>query len=272
LQVVVECLPGCLKDQDKYRLHACVRLASAPAAPPLHQCAAPEVATQPAELSAQFTPLFEEAFAFVTSLDGFRVEAALPVPLLAAGVDEWKVPFGRRLDPLVKHYAVALRSFDRHYLSGYRNSLLVQKQKWQRLQAGLAARSVAWVEKPLAFDSAPFATWEDQDTLALCATTLAAAGDGLSLADLIDALILSGIPIALWLQGYHGDVTSARSELEKYFINGSPPAEWLACAGKFRKKPPVPCDGLTLLWDDPTQTLPSLGSRQKSLQEPKSNP
>ena len=272
MQVVVECLPGCLKDQDKHRLHACVRLASASAAPPLHQCAAPEVATQPAELSRQFTRLFGEAFAFVTSLDGFRVEAALPVQLLAAGVDGWQVPLGRGVAPLVQHYTVALRSFDRHYLSGYRNSLLVQQQKWQRLQAGLVAGSVAWVEQPLAAGSASFTTWEDQYTLALCATTLAAVGDGLSLADLIEALVLAGIPMALWLQGHEGDAPTARLALEKQFITGCPPADWLACARNFRRNPPVLCQGLTLLWDDPTQALPSLGSRQKSLQEPRPNP
>lgn len=262
LQVIVEPIEGQLGPHPLFQLRVRVSTLGAPEAEHFLKCAG-ESAPDGPKLAEQFTTLFREAFGRITTMN-FRVELVLPIELLVAGIDGWQVRKGLKGLPVIEHYPIALRSYDRRYNLDFKEARLRQEEKWRTLERGLVAQHFLWVEAPPCVRDGAVPAWEDANALALFALNLQPpCGEG-ELVEVIEALIMAGIPLAVWLRGHQGEVQVSSAALRKLFA-AEPPHRWSQQALAFLKTDKdqrVPaCAGLSLLWEDPAQPLPDFAGR-----------
>jgi hypothetical protein len=227
-----------------------------------------DVAFDRVGLSKQFQQLFEKAFDSVTTFENFRIEAALPLELLLDGIEDWLAAGGSRPKPVGKIYPVALRSHERTYHSDFRGGKLRQEQKWKQLVTGLAPNHFIWLDSAPAIDLEGPAPWMDADLIVLGALDLGPLPPART-ADVMDAVVMSGIPLAVWLRGHATGVPAVNSltDLKNIFVDKTPD-QWIAQGLAFRnqaaanRKPAG--DGMFVLYDDPTQPLPPLFGRNEA--------
>lgn len=225
------------------------------------------------ELSGQFLELFKKAFAGINTLENFRLEVVLPLELLPAGAEDWLVASGSHLKAIGKLYGVALRSYERAYYQDFRDGLLRQKLKWTQMLGGLSPENFVWLEAPPPIDTEGDVPWNDPHLIAWGTPRLGSEKSH-ELTDLMDAIVMSGFPLAVWLQGFgHGvSPADALNQLKQLF-DGKAYEQWIDEGLKFRKEPVAtrkpPGTGMSILYDDPNcPPPPAYGCREAPLKPP----
>ena len=263
VQLVIDPVFGFEPGNERYRIHAAVSSSedqpgTANAAGIETVCVSETIAT--AQLRDSVHAVFRQALRSVVSMEALRVEAVLPAELLPSGAQDWRSRWGRSEIQLNSRYALALRSYERGYDENYQGPRLLQRDKWRRLQNGLANGHIAWHESITDLDEQAFEHWDSDGTLAFCALTFAGT-DRNQLANAVERLISAGIPVGLWFCHPQQPADGWRQILRDRFIS-HPSSEWPPQALQFQKHPALPCKGLALLWDDPEHPLAKLPGRE----------
>jgi hypothetical protein len=216
------------------------------------------------ELVANLWSIVRKAEASSKTADELRVEAVLPKELFPDGACHWKARWGSQDLQIAKRYAVALRSYERNYfIEDYSGPRRLQRSKWKSLEHGVTNGQVAWCEGIVALAEQEMHSWSQEDTLALCALTLASEYRR-RVDDAIESLISAGIPLGVWFCNPAPPANGWRNLIQRRFLT-LPRAAWLAAARTFHQRADADrelgCTGLSVLWDDPQQPVLKLPDR-----------
>lgn len=203
--------------------------------------------------------------------DQMRIEVILPRELLELKIEGAPFPNGLDQVPIGFEWPVVVRSYDRLY--DEQNFLLAKKKwkrKWRRLTQPLAASDIAWACESAAY-SPQFLAGLDAQALAFVAFTLtpAACIDCNTASHVLNKVLTTGIPLAVWLRDHNHTLQDSQQ-----LLRGVLPDSHIAWPGRVRElrtswfrtpaTAPAICSGLTLFWDDadhPPPDVPSVLSK-----------
>jgi vWA-MoxR associated protein C-terminal domain len=200
--------------------------------------------------------------------DQMRIEVILPRELLELKIEGAPFPNGLDQVPIGFEWPVVVRSYDRLY--DEQNFLLAQrkwKRKWRRLTQPLAASDIAWACESAAY-SPQFLAGLDAQTLAFVAFTLtpAACTDCTTASHVLNKVLTTGIPLAVWLRDHNHTPQGSQQLLRDALLTASPTA-WPGRVRELRTNwfrtpasAPAICSGLTLFWDDAQHLPPDVPS------------
>jgi hypothetical protein len=198
--------------------------------------------------------------------DQMRIEVILPRELLELKIEGALFPNGLDQVPIGFEWPVVVRSYDRLY--DEQNFLLAQrkwKRKWRRLNQPLAASDIAWACESAAY-SPQFLAGLDAQAIAFVALTLTpgACTDCTTASHVLNKLLTTGIPLAVWLRDHNHTPQGSQQLLRDALLTTSPTA-WPGRVRElrtnwFRTPAPAPaiCSGLTLFWDDAQHPPPDV--------------
>lgn len=200
--------------------------------------------------------------------DQMRIEVILPRELLELKIEGAPFPNGLDQVPIGFEWPVVVRSYDRLY--DEQNFLLAQrkwKRKWRRLTQPLTANDIAWACESAAY-SPQFLAGLDAQALAFVAFTLtpAACTDCATASHVLNKLLTTGIPLAVWLRDHNHTPQGSQQLLRDALLTASHTA-WPGRVRELRTDwfrtpasvPPI-CSGLTLFWDDAQHLPPDVPS------------
>jgi hypothetical protein len=252
VQVVVEPIAGALKGDISYKLHLVVASQEKNGDPLFYRCS--EARSEIRLLETDFSQYFSNSWSVRDPGAKLVIEFAVPRELLGCPVETWKIEDGEDFTAVGSYFAVALRSYDRHYrLPKYEIPLSRLREKWKLLGNGMKSDSL------LRLDDSQV-KWTDKRYLGLCVLKIEVDAGGEAARRFFDSIIGAGLPVAMWLHGHMGSPETAWPVIERRFLEKKC-VEWLEEAQPFRSgkiDSELPCSGMTILLDNPDQPLPDL--------------
>lgn len=257
LQVVLRPLDS-LKGQERYQLHFGIFHQGAETSE-LQAAGARDLSLEEAE--KEFGAAILNTSNSTLSGPDIRLDFILPFALFNLAVEQWEAPWGVSSSRMGTHYPTGRRFFERAYPDeamranpkwNLKPLRVLQSKKWSAFSKDFSPKHLCWARDPAELLEALAVA--DDATSVLGAATLESGAH--PPASVFGGMLTSGVPVALWLQQPAVDATQVRANLDKIFKR--PVAEWPADTRQFRKNPPIACENIALLWDNPLEPLPIL--------------
>lgn len=194
----------------------------------------------------------------VTRLEA--VELFLPLDLLEIDFDMVAIASGLRgrQTPIGQKWPVIVRSGERlDDVQGYWDARLRWEEKWRRLhQNGWSHELGVWAsdcQAPQELEKMLL-----QNTRLSCQAILTSpdASPVGNLETIFDMAFSGGIPLGLWLRNHNGDVMATRETIAAFWPTEA--SNWPKRIRDYRlgSTAACPCDGISLLYDDPFRAPP----------------
>ena len=196
------------------------------------------------------------------------LEFLLPTELLNCDLDTWRIPVGRRSRSLGSRYEVVVRSLNRIYDSDYKPVWSTWKKKWQDCPSPPAVvtdSGVYWASPDQDGDDQLYNALERTPYIFVAQGTWSAGSSAVH--DVIETILDSGIPIALWFR-HAADATATAVDVDpvqlRDLVYQSPLRELPQRILNKRKDavatatPESLWQQVVLLWDDPERLPPDV--------------